>query len=178
MITMRTIQTLIGSTKPLAKSVKGLMRARFGFTLVETLVALGILVIVTAGFGSAFFQAFAVQRFWRDDMMSTKEWSHAQSYFAGDVMNAQTTNLVDGAPSVTSVTLDWTANGVPHTATYSLSGTTLSRAFDGQSIEIARQVVAVGFSLSGRTVTFDLTVKAGKGDTVTKSLTTYLRVAP
>lgn len=147
-----------------------------GSTLVELLVGISIMTMLTGAFSTSLFQASFIQRSWRDDVIATKEWRHAGSLFASDALNAQSTSLADGAAPVDSVTLDWTSDGVSHTATYNLSGTKLRREFDGLSMDVARDVQAARFSRSGATVAFDLEVKAERGGTESMSLQTYLRM--
>lgn len=147
-----------------------------GFTLVEVLAATGILGITLGLVGTGVFQAVGFERTWRDDVGATRTWRHAASVFAGDAMNAETTDLVDGALPVASVTFTWTdVQGVGHTVTYQQVGDVLRRDFDGQQMTVARRVVSVGFSLSGRMLTFDLEVEAAQGATEGMSLQTYLR---
>ena len=109
-------------------------------------------------------------------MIATKELRNAASWFAEDAFNAQTTNLIDEAPAVSSVTLGWTdTDDVSHTATYSIVAGKLVRSLDGTQHTVARRVVSAGFSLSGQTLTFDLEVDAAEGGTKSASLDNYLR---
>ncbi len=156
--------------------LKRLLTSPRGFTLLEVLVIVGIFTIVTGLVGRNVFQTLSIQRFWREQVVATKELRHAGSIFAGDAVYAQITSLVDGAAPVTSVTLDWTdKTGVPHTATYTLSGNILFREYDGATISIARHVVSAGFSLSGRMLTFDLEVEAEGDQTDSISHQVFLR---
>ncbi len=52
------------------------------------------------------------------------------------------------------------------------------RDLDGAQITLARQVVSVGFALSGKVLTFDLEVEADRGGTESMSLQSYLRMLP
>jgi prepilin-type N-terminal cleavage/methylation domain-containing protein len=152
------------------------VRSSSGFTLVEVMVALGILTLIFTFFGSAVFQVLSTQRGWQDDVEAIRTLRHAGSLFAGDALNAETTSLTDPAAPVSSVTLNWNdSNNVAHTSTYSLSGDLLSRDYDGASRIAAEGVTSAGFSLSGKLVTFDLVVNAARGATKSRSLRTYLR---
>ena len=147
-----------------------------GFTLAEILVAVGILTLLTGLTGDAIFQTFSLQRTWRDDVSATRDLRHAGSWFAGDALNAETTDLVDGSPPVDHVSLSWTgSDGAYHTATYNLSGGVLSREFDGNVSDTARGAVSVGFSLSGSVLTLTLAVEAEQGTIRSISQRTYLR---
>ena len=51
-------------------------------------VAISIITVVSALFASGVFQVLSIQRFWRDDVVATKELRRAGSTFAGDALNA------------------------------------------------------------------------------------------
>ena len=157
--------------------VKRIAKRSDGFTLVEALIAVGILTLGLGLVGSTVFQSLAVERFWRDDVIATKELRHADSRFAGDALYTEATSLVDGAAPVNTVNLTWTdTGGVSHTAVYSVTGDNrLVRDLNGMQSTLARDVVQTGFSLNGRLLTFDLEVEADRGTTKTSSLQTYLR---
>ena len=96
--------------------LKSLAARSGGFTLVEAVIAVGILTLGLGLVGSAVFQSLAIERFWRDDVTAVRELRHAGSRFAGDVLYTETTDLVDSAAAVGSVNLTWTdAGGVAHT---------------------------------------------------------------
>lgn len=148
-----------------------------GFTLIETLLAVALTVMAVSIVGSSIFQALSLEGVWRQDVVATREVRHAASWFAGDALNATATDLVDGAPPAGSVALSWDdASGTGHSALYSVSGSELTRDFDGAQITLARQVVSTAFSLSGKVLTFELTVVAERGGTETATLNTYLRM--
>ena len=91
-----------------------------GLTLVEIVVALGILSIIGVMVTNGTFQIVRIQGTWRAEVIATKDLRHAGSYFAGDVMNAVTTTPVAGASATTTVTLHWTdTSNTFHTAKYS-----------------------------------------------------------
>ncbi len=148
-----------------------------GFTLAEMLVSLSILGISTGLIGSGIFQAFALDRTWSDDVVATREVRHATSWFAGDALNAQQTDLVDGASPVSSATLSWTVQGgVSHTAIYSLStDAMLIRDVDGSEIAVARKVLSAQFSREGSVLKLTLEVQAAAGETELKSVEIYGR---
>ena len=147
-----------------------------GLTLLEVVIAVSIVTSGLGFVGTAIFQTLSADQSWRADLMASKQARNANSWFAGDALNAQSTDLTDGGPPSGSVTLSWTGtDSVPHTAQYSLTGTDLVRAFDGVWTTVARTVVATGFSLSGSILTFDLEVNARQGNTESTSLQTHLR---
>ena len=162
------------------KTLMRLRRSSSGFTLVEVLVAISLLTVVLGMFGGSVFQVLSIQRFWRDDVIATKEIRHAESSFAGDAFNAASVDLAGcGAPPC--VTLAWTDNsGVPRQAIYALSGDDLIRQFVVATTTVsqrpvARNVVSAGFSLSGKVLTFSLEAKASRDRTATSTLQTFLR---
>ncbi|MBM3943679.1 MAG: hypothetical protein FJ316_12355 [SAR202 cluster bacterium] len=147
-----------------------------GFTLVEAAVGIAILTMGVTMVGNGIFRTLDVQRFWQDDVVATKDLRHAGSYFAGDALIAEGTDLVDGASPVQSVTLTWSdKEGAPHWVTYALDGTTLMRNLDGVQLPIAPGVVSVAFSRTGNVVDFSLEVEAERGGTETVQLSTFLR---
>jgi len=149
-----------------------------GFTLAEVLVTVGLMGIIMSLMGGALFQALGIQRWWQDDVIATKELRNAGSWLSGDTFNATATDLVDGNPAVSSVTMSWTdTDSVSHTASYSYDvvGNRLVRDYDGIQHTVARRVASAGFSLSGKMLTFDLEVNASRGGTESKSLTVNLR---
>ena len=152
-------------------------RASPGFTLAELLVSLGILGISMGLIGGGIFQALELDRTWADDVVATREVRHATSWFAGDALNAQGTDLVDGAAPVSSATLSWTDQGqVSHAATYSLSAdATLIRDVDGSKITVARKVLSAQFSRNGSILKLILEVQAAAGETKLKSVDVYGR---
>lgn len=147
-----------------------------GVTLLETMVALGILSLGLTLIGNGVFQVLSIQRYWQDQHVATKDLRHVGSWFAGDALNAQSV-LIGGSPSGTNVTLSWTDSAnVAHTAVYSLSGGNLIRDFDGVSSILAQSVVSANWDLTGNVVTMTLETEADGNTTETITLQTYLRV--
>ena len=147
-----------------------------GFTLVEVLVTVGILTLTLGMVGGGLFQSLSIERSWRDDVLATRELRRAGSWFAGDALNAEATDLIDGGGPVTSVALTWTdETGASHTTAYSISGDNLIRDYDGLQLVVARRVVSLGISQSGGILTLNLVVRAEEGGTESSTLETYLR---
>ncbi|MFQ5875174.1 MAG: prepilin-type N-terminal cleavage/methylation domain-containing protein [Dehalococcoidia bacterium] len=159
--------------------MRKLLQNSRGFTLVEMLVGVGVLVIVVTAIGAGIFQSLGTHKGVVDDGLAINELRKGFSWFAGDVQMARTTDLVDGAPSVSTVNFTWTDEfegaGVTHTSSYSLTGDRLVRTYDGNSHTVAHRVVSVAFSLSSRTVTAQLEVDAGSGTTRVLTLNTLMR---
>ena len=152
------------------------MRDNAGVTLVEMIVVTGIVSVSVGLVGGGIFQVLSIQRTWRDDVSATRELRHAESWIARDAFNTMTTDLIADDPSVDTMTLQWTdSTETVHTVVYGLSGPFLERTEGSEVTQVARAVTAVGFSLSGQTLTFDLTVEAESGGTESTNLETYLR---
>ena len=165
-----TVRRSVSSSRP------GAVRGSGGFTLVELLVAVGLLTLTTGLVGSGIFQSFAVQRSWTDDMRATRDLRHAGSWFAADSFNAQTTDLSDGAPPSGDVTLTWSdPESAPHTSRYHVTGDSLIRTYDGAETVVARRVASAGFSLSANLLTLNLEVEAA-GGTESMSHRNYFRM--
>ena len=140
------------------------MNRQRGFTAIELLFVAAIsslMGVVLVGFiYSLFFNST------RDTTRVTAvtQIDTASRWFTVDVHQAQTTDLTDGSPLVSSIRMDWVdytsvtgyANPDEFTAHYShyfLDGTDLKRTFDGTTKTVARHISEVWFSLSGGLVT-------------------------
>jgi hypothetical protein len=85
---------------------------------------------------------------------------------------AEATDLIDGAPPVDSIRLNWTDGySEPHSSTYSLSSTELECNCDGTTIMVARYISAIGFSISGNLLTVDIESSAQGRWQVTQEMT-------
>lgn len=172
----------------LIRTLKRLATNSSGFTLVEMIVALGILSAVVGMVGDGFFQVLSIQKFWKDGTVATKDLRHAGSWFAGDALNA--TDALDAGgvtrltcepnPAVSQVTLTWTdALGTTQSATYKNSGSTVVREVGSSGIlnTMAKNVVAnsLKFSLCGNLLTMQMAVDADRDNTEAITLRTYLR---
>ena len=156
--------------------LRRLLHDSSGTTLLELVVAIGIIVIMAGMVGTSVFQVLALERTWRNNAVATKHLRHAGSWFSIDAINAESTDLVDGAPAASGTVLTWTdSSGQPKVATYVLSGADLVREMGGESITVARRVVSAEFSLSGSMITFGLEVEASGGGTASTTIQTFLR---
>ncbi|GEM_PF-2792042 len=150
-----------------------------GFTLMEMLVVVGILGVLLSLGGRSTYQALSLRRTWQDESLAVRELRSAESWFAGDAMNASGTTLTDGAAPVGSVTLTWTDGlGGNHTADYTLSNGDMVRTFDGVPYAVAHRVQSAAFSLNNKTLIFQVGVTAEYGSIQNSTLHTYLRMLP
>lgn len=153
-----------------------LLRRQQGFTLAEMAVALGVTGLVLVMATGALFEAWGVERNQHEDVVATLQLRNALRHLATDAFSAQSTDLADGAPLASSVSLGWTdTGGVSHSASYSQQGTQLIRTLDGTSVVVARGVTSVAFSRSGDTVFVTLEVTGAKAETRGLTLRTYMR---
>ena len=159
--------------------MKKLWRSQQGITLAELLVGLGILSLIMSTIGAGLFQALGTQAEVRGDGHAIDELRKGFGWIAQDVKMANSTDLVDGAPAVSSVTLTSTDNydgaEVSHTVSYALVVDRLVRTYDGTDHTVGRRVVSVSFSRSGNTVTAQFEVDVVVGTTRTLSLKTVMR---
>ncbi len=123
-----------------------------GFTMVEILAVMAISGILLTGLVVAIFQVFGTTRQNSVPLTALENVKNSAYRLSQDVRKASTTNLVDGGPAVSNLTLDWTiwyatddntydANGnlipkgnlIPsgqyHRCEYSLSGVKLQRKY-------------------------------------------------
>lgn len=149
--------------------------AQNGFTLAESLVAIGIMTVCLTMVGSPLVNALRHDADWRDSITATTALQRINAYIARDAIKAETISLVSGGDAVSTVTLDWEdLGGVPRSATYSLVGSDLVRTFDGQDFIVARGVTLIQFTRSSNLITFTVSVEAA-GTVNVKTATHLLR---
>ena len=163
-----------------------------GFTLVEVLMAVSIMLVTVGLVGAGLFQVINVRRFWADDALATRDLRQAGAWFSGDALNADKALVAPGGDSlaedcttppstpVTAVTLTWTdLAGVAKEATYSVTGGALNRTdeADNQIPIVIDGVVdqSIKIYLCKSLLTLELDVDADRGTTETMRLSTYLR---
>lgn len=170
----------------LIKKARRILSAASGFTLIEMVIALGLITVATGIVGSGIFRVTSIQRFWTDDMVATKSLRHIGSWFSGDALNAEDVLDSGGVLRLTcepvtperEITLTWASiDGTAHTADYAVVQGTLVRTVDGASITLADQVVAnsVSFTLCGKFLTVVVDVEADRNTKETLSLRTQIR---
>ncbi len=153
------------------------LRGQRGFTLVETLLAIGIAAVITGTLATAAFQIFDKSARGQTVLRALQDIQNAGRWIYRDGERAATTDLVDAAPPVDSMSLSWTDDGQPHTATYSLSGTELIRDHNSTLTTVARYISAADFSISNRLITVDLT-STPDGSGVSKPITYSVWLRP
>ena len=149
-----------------------------GFTLLEAVIAVGILSVVAGLFSMATFQVLAAQRTWQPNAEAIRDLRRSGSIVAGDVLNAATTTLVHDAAAVSSAEFSWTdVNDNLFEVKYDLhqSDTTLRRTINGVQSDIAENVQTLEFSRAGRLVTFYVEVSAAGGVNKNRTLSTFMR---
>ncbi len=147
-----------------------------GFTFVETIIGVGIATLVATLVVSGSYQALSAEEFRQDKVLSVARARLAQGWFAGDALNAEVTDLVDGGPPATSTTLSWDDNdGSPHTVSYTATGDRLIRVMDGVTMTAGRGVASAEFSLEGKLLTMVVSVLEEQGGERSWSMQTFLR---
>ena len=171
----------------LIKKARRILFAPSGFTLIEVVIAVGLITVATGIVGSGIFRVTSIQRFWTDDMVATKSLRHVGSWFSGDALNAEDVVDSGGVLRLTcnpvaperEVTLKWTGtDGTAHSANYAVVQDALVRTVDGaNNITLADQVVAnsVAFTLCGKFLTLAVDVNADRNTTETLNLRTQIR---
>jgi hypothetical protein len=147
-----------------------------GFTLLETVVALGLLSLAVGMVGPGVFQVLHFEQFWRDRVTATRDLRHVGSRFAGDVMGSKMTDLEDGVAAA-SVML---TTHLDDEITYSknLQDELVRSHFDGDVTtenRLATGVESVEFLLSDDVLLMTLEVDTGGIDTKTMILRSTLR---
>ena len=166
-----------------------ILRRSHGFTRVESLVAVGIMTMMLGLVGGGIFQSLSIEKFWLDDVVATREVRHAESWFAGDAMNAEElcasgSELAAGATSSGSLMLVWyeiigggslplarctlavdTAQYNLFASTFVLSGTALTRTTEKNAVAASQETI----TLSQRITRADFILSAA-GDVISLQL--------
>lgn len=134
-----------------------------GFTLLEVLMSAAVSGMVLAVVIPIVFQLLIGSARVTGKGSVIVSLDQASHWLTRDLVQAQTTDLVDGADPVSQMTLTWTDLTVwaneeeedySHSITYSLSGTQLMRTYDGGQQTIAgRGIANVEFSMLDRSIT-------------------------
>ncbi len=138
-----------------------------GFTLLELLVTMAITGLFLSAVAPLTYQILRGTASGNGQAIALADIDLAAHWLTRDIVQGVTTDLVDGLPPVSQVTLDWNdltgwgegEGSVAHTVTYTYDGATgeLERNFDGQVTTVGHHLTAVEFSLATRTVTVALT---------------------
>jgi len=156
------------------------MKIRFdqrGTTLIELLISVGLTAIIAVVLGSVIFQFAQATEQGNGQLQALHDLQNAGYRITADGKRAETTNLIEGAGPVSTMTLAWSDGEQSNTITYSLSGTDLEREHNGTTRVVARHVSGVEFSISQGVVTVTITSAPAGRWGVSKQATykTYLR---
>ncbi len=142
------------------------MRAR-GFTLVELLAGMIIVVLVTAAAVTITYQTIWGTKRSNSLVTPAADVNQAALIIKRDLMASQSTNLTDNSlVAVSSVMLTWFDQTVAlagdnttrdHSCNYTLSGGNLLRTYDTQAGIIGRLITYIGFKQSGRDINVVIT---------------------
>ena len=154
-----------------------LLKHQRGFTLVEILLAMGITALVTGVLGTAIFQIFDRSAQGQDTLRALSDIQNAGQWMYLDGEKAETSDLINNAVPVSSMTLSWTAEGTPHTAVYTFTNTELIRDHNGVQTTVARYLSEAEFSIVDELITAKLTSSPGSAG-VSKDVTYKLWVRP
>lgn len=128
-----------------------------GFTMIELVASLGVTgMILTAAASFYFYEVRGVSTI-KASVAASQDIGNAGRLISSDAMMAKSSDLVDGAASVDTLTLTWTEwyklAATPHTSTYWLSGSELKRDYDGMVSTAARDISSIAFSQADRVIT-------------------------
>ena len=154
-----------------------ILKKQRGFTLVEILLAMGITALITGVLGTAIFQIFDRTASGQDTLRALSDIQNAGQWLYLDGEKAATSDLIDNAPPVTAMTLSWSTEGTPHTATYTLTGPALVRNHNGVETTVARYLSGAEFSISDDLIAIKLTSTPGSGG-VSKEVNYNIWVRP
>jgi prepilin-type N-terminal cleavage/methylation domain-containing protein len=159
-----------------------------GFTLIELLVALPIGVAILFAVVSSIFQITQGRVDIAEKSTAIADIDNAAHWLTRDLIQAQTTDLVDGADPVSSIATicndvtAWAAEegSTEHSASYTRSGTQLLRDYDGEVTVAGRYITNAEFSIEGRLITVTLTSAPDgtAGAIVTRRFSMYMRSDP
>lgn len=129
--------------------------------MVELLVTTAIAGMLLSTLAPTIFQFISTTTEGNTSLTATQDVQNAVRWISHDGQMAQSTDLMDGAPPVSSLTLSWTEwqgyETVAHSSRYFLIDDDLQRDYDGNVITVARYVSDVQFSLDGRVLTVKVT---------------------
>ncbi len=153
-------------------------------TILELMVSMGISAVIASGTLGLIFQEIEGTAVAKTSVAAAHELGNAARRISQDIIMAESTDLVEGAGPVGSVTLTWTERydfaNIPHSSSYSLVGTELRRNYDGVVTTVGRDISAIEFSRTGGLLTVAISVSPqwwAFSGTVRKTYQVYLRVA-
>lgn len=123
---------------------------------------MAVAMIIAGAAGTSLYQIRDTDNRNVERLTALHEVDNAHYWVGKDARSALSTNLADGGPPVSAVTLSWTdSGGGPHSSSYSLSGTQLQRNYDGSVLTVARHLSSIQFSRSGQLITVNLVSSPG-----------------
>lgn len=133
------------------------MSRQKGFTLIELLIALAIGTVLLLVTLDVLFTLQTGTGRASNQMTADLYVNIASTAIQRDLYQAQISNLVDGDPNPqSSVDLDWIdhtgGEHTPHSSSYTLNGTVLSRTYDGITEIVGRDITYLGFTQTGREI--------------------------
>ncbi len=138
----------------------GRRRHQRGFTLIELIVAMGIMAVIGGLLHSFLFQAISA----RSDGGAKGELVTATTistrWLVRDIHRAETTDIPDGSGTVSVASFFWSDGGGAHTCTYQLVGSGLQRTCDTVANELTTGFSNLLFSRNGDLVLVSFTVTA------------------
>ena len=131
-----------------------------GFALLELMAAMAITTLVMGGAFSVLYQEFGGTDIAKTTVTAAHEITNAARRISQDGMMAEDTDLSEGAPPVSYMTLSWIERhdfiNIPHSCSYSLLGTELRRDYDGIETTVARHISKVKFSQTDQVITVSI----------------------
>ncbi len=155
-----------------------------GYTLLELLVALPIGAAILLVIVSSYFQVMQGRVDIAQKSIAMAELDNTLHRLAADLVSAQTTDLIEEASPVSSMTLEWSdythwaadEGVIDHSVSYVLFENELQRNYDGQVTIVSRHLTYVGFSFNDRVFTVTLTSQPGMPrSAVTRSFSSEMR---
>ncbi|MEE9324681.1 MAG: type II secretion system protein [Dehalococcoidia bacterium] len=153
-----------------------------GVGLIELLVSIAILGLLGSSTAVSISAFIRVTGSGNDKLTAFHEIQNASYWISRDGQMASSTDLVDGASPVNSVSLTWTdkfnETQVNHSSAYSLSGTILQRTYDSVVRQVARNISDIQFSLNGQMMTVVITSAPQGSAGVSEQRTYTIRLRP
>lgn len=171
-----------------------------GFTLIELVLAMAVSGLLVATATAAIYQTVKSEAKNNGTAIALTDIDRAVHWLTQDTGQGQTTDLIDGAPPVSSMTLWWQDltswaledEAVSHYVTYCFnqdctdppcdaeSTRELRRDCDGEITTVGKYLTTVEFSLDGRIITVTLTSSAPSypNESETRTYKLYLRPEP
>ena len=128
-----------------------------GFTLIEMLATLGVGGMVLSSASALYFHEVRGVATINSSVAASDDIGNVGRSLSGDAMMTKSSDLVEGAAPVDTLTLTWTElyklAGTPHTSTYWLFNSELKRDYDGAVTTVAREISSIAFSQTDRVIT-------------------------